>query len=161
MDVCRILAEYNCDETIQTAGVLHDTIEDTYTTLEDIKLLFGTEVARIVEGCSESSKIKNDGLNVAPWKERKEHTIYYLEMEADLPILLVATADKLDNLRSMRHDLDRIGEELWKRFNAGREEQSWYYNSFVRVLKKRAEEFGEPLSLFALIIEKEVKFIFD
>ena len=155
LGVCIILAEHNCGEIVQVAGILHDTIEDTYTTLEDLELLFGTEVARIVKGCSEKCK------GTAPWKERKEHTIWYLGQEADLPILLVASADKLDNIRSMREDLELMGNELWNRFNAGKEEQSWYYKSLVQVFKKRGNEFGEPLSRLASSIEKEITMIFD
>lgn len=161
LGVCKILAEHNCDESLQVAGILHDTVEDTYASLEDIKILFGTEIARIVEGCSETSKIKDGGRFEAPWKERKEHTIEFLQNEADLPILLVASADKLDNIRSMHHDLERLGGDLWKRFNAGPSEQKWYYQSLANVLKIRTEEFGSPLVEIVAEMEKEINKIFE
>jgi hypothetical protein len=57
--------------------------------------------------------------------------------------LRVTVADKLDNARSMLADYRRIGEELWEHFNAGKEDQLWYYHSAVAAY--RAVGFSGPL----------------
>lgn len=123
-----ILAQHGCPEEVVAAGILHDTIEDTPLTIEDIRIQFGIEVAAIVEGCSEPDKSLS-------WEERKQHTIDYLE-KAPMEVKFVACADKLDNITSIALDYDELGEDFWQRFNAGKQEQSWYYHGLVESLNK-------------------------
>src|SRR3989304_6852558 len=66
--VARILIEYGCPEDIVIAGLLHDTIEDTAVTLEDIQKEFGDDIAGIVRGATEPNK--KDA-----WEDRKKHTL--------------------------------------------------------------------------------------
>ena len=113
------------DEMI-AAGILHDTIEDTDLTLEDLERDFGKEVAVIVEGCSEPDKSLS-------WEERKEHTIEFLK-SAPEEIRIVACADKLHNVRSIRQDIEQSGEEVWSRFKRGKDQQQWYYKNVVSSL---------------------------
>jgi (p)ppGpp synthase/HD superfamily hydrolase len=110
-------------EEIVAAGILHDTVEDTPLTLEEIKREFGEKIAEIVEGSSEPDKS-------LPWKDRKEHTIKYLKTAAE-DIRAVVCADKLHNIRSIIRDYQQVGEEVWSRFNAGKEQQKWYYTNVV------------------------------
>lgn len=117
-------AGYN-DELI-AAGILHDTVEDTELTLEDIEQNFGAHVAEIVAGCSEHDKSLS-------WEERKEHTIEYLKTATE-EIRVVACADKLHNVRSIFQDVERDGEMVWTRFKRGREQQAWYYRNVIRSL---------------------------
>ena len=120
-----ILAKAGCDDELVAAGVLHDTVEDVENiTIDDIRRNFGDRVATIVEGCSEPDK-------EAPWKERKEHTIHYMKT-APLDVKFVSCADKLDNITSIARDYSTHGDDLWTRFNRGKEEQSWYYRSLVQ-----------------------------
>ncbi|MEH7273246.1 HD domain-containing protein [Neobacillus vireti] len=113
-------------EEIIAAGILHDTVEDTQLALEEIEKEFGLKIARIVEGCSEPDK-------TLPWKERKEHTIEYLKTASD-EVRAVVCADKLHNIRSIISDYEEVGEAVWKRFNAGKEQQKWYYSNIVESL---------------------------
>lgn len=108
-----------------TAGILHDTIEDGHLTQEDINKQFGQRIAEIVIACSEQDKS-------LPWKERKEHTLHMLP-DVDRDVWMVVCADKLHNAYSILADLKQSlnDDEFWKRFNAGKTEQKWYYSSLV------------------------------
>ncbi len=121
-----ILLEAGCKEDVVAAGILHDTLEDTDTTEEDLRSNFGDQVLKIVEGCSEPDK-------KASWEERKKHTIDYLK-DASFSVRQVSCADKLHNLRSIKRDLEYLGETAWNRFKRGREMQKWYYTEIVKSL---------------------------
>jgi (p)ppGpp synthase/HD superfamily hydrolase len=147
VEVGIMLIKSGFSDEIIAAGILHDTVEDTDTTLEYIKQNFGVTVAKIVEGCSEPDKSLS-------WEERKEHTLEYLKT-APIEVKIVSCADKLNNLRSMAVEFDRIGNDVYKRFRRGAEKQKWYFIGLVRSLcseetmkydiflqfKKEVEEF--------------------
>ncbi|MEC1523700.1 HD domain-containing protein [Neobacillus niacini] len=118
-----MLLEKGYSEEIVAAGILHDTVEDTPLTLDEIKRDFGSNIAKIVEGSSEPDKS-------LPWKARKEHTIEFLKTASE-DIRAVVCADKLHNIRSIIRDYEQVGEEVWIRFNAGKEQQRWYYTNVV------------------------------
>jgi len=127
--VGRMLLASGCSPTLAIAGFLHDVVEDTPVTLEEIRGAFGDEVARLVQGASEPDK-------TASWEERKKHTLHSLE-EASEDVLLVTIADKIDNLESMLYDLERLGDQLWLRFSRGPEAQRGYYQGLLAVLRRR------------------------
>lgn len=130
LNVGRILIENNCDEELVIAGILHDTIEDTSVTIDDIRREFNGDIAIIVSCCSEPDKSDS-------WENRKKHTIQNLQTAIE-GVLTIACADKIDNLRSIYSDLNLYGESVWDRFNADKEKQKWYYtsliNSFYRLI---------------------------
>lgn len=128
--VCELLVEAGCSETAAVAGILHDTVEDTAVTLEDLRREFGPRIAELVEGASEPDKKDT-------WENRKAHTLQYLSGATDEELICLSLADKLDNLRSFRDDLEREGEQAWRRFKRGREQQRWYYESLARVFEER------------------------
>ena len=104
LNVCRILAEYNCDDEILASALLHDIVEDTDVTIEEIEQGFGIRVASIVRACTEEIRQSKGGFDKkATWKSRKESTIDFISSRASGGSLLVIAADKLDNLRSMVH----------------------------------------------------------
>ena len=119
------------DEAI--AALLHDAVEDQggAPTLRRIKQQFGSDVAAIVAACSDT-----DLTPKPPWRERKESYIAHLH-NPDLPTgtLRVSLADKLHNARAILFDLE-AGHDVFERFNAGRDEQRWYYDAL-------ATTFGE------------------
>jgi (p)ppGpp synthase/HD superfamily hydrolase len=135
-----MLAQAGCSNEVVAAGILHDTVEDTYVTLDHIREQFGSRVASIVEGCSEPNKTDT-------WEERKQHTIEYLRT-APWEVRLVSCADKLHNLRTIAEVQSKIGDEVWLRFKRGREQQEWYYRSLLTVLCGPAAE-GPPLPFCA------------
>lgn len=125
LEVLQILASMSSDTDLQCAGVLHDTVEDTDTTIKDIEKLFGERVAYLV-GSHTEDKSKS-------WRERKQATIDELHT-AERDIKLLIMADKLSNLRSMKADYCAVGEDLWKRFNAPKEDQAWYNSAVIDAL---------------------------
>ena len=139
LEVAVILIENGADEDVINAGLLHDTLEDTDISLEYLVENFGGKVAELVKGASEpyklnsETKLSSDERKVS-WKLRKNHTIEYLKT-APLDIKLITCADKLSNIRSLVRDYEKVGDNLWQRFNAGYEEQKWYYNSLIESLK--------------------------
>ena len=125
MEVLTLLTAMGADTDAMIAGVLHDTVEDTDATLEDIKALYGTEVARLVDGHSEDKS--------KTWKERKEAACHHAA-QAPNRVKQLILADKLSNLRSIHRDYLACGEDLWSRFNAGRDQQAWYYGNMTDAL---------------------------
>lgn len=119
LETMNILNAMKADTELLIAGVLHDTVEDTDTTPEEIRELFGEDVAALVAAHTED-KSKS-------WMERKQHTIDELQT-APLRVKMLIMADKVSNLRSMYADYKLIGDKLWKRFNAPKEKQAWYYS---------------------------------
>lgn len=116
------------DPELLAAALLHDTVEDTRTSLTDLRRRFGQRVAAVVEGCSEPDKSDT-------WEARKQHTVRHLRT-APRDVLLVAAADKLHNLRSLIADEQTLGANLWTRFKRGRPEIAWYYRAVTASLKE-------------------------
>lgn len=127
MEVWQILRNNNCSAKVQIAGLLHDTLEDTDTTPEEIKEKFGLEVLALVKSESED-KTKT-------WKERKQHTIDALAKDS-IETMQVCCADKLSNCKAQLYDFKQIGDALFERFNkeSTPELQAWYYKSIVKAL---------------------------
>ena len=121
-----LLMRAGYDDDLIAAGILHDTVEDTELTLEELKDIFGKRIAEIVTGCSEPDKSLS-------WEDRKKHTIEYLRTAPE-EIRVVACADKLHNIRSIRSDYEQVGNKVWERFNRGEDQQKWYYSNIVESL---------------------------
>ena len=133
--VCGLVLEDGGDEDEAIAALLHDAVEDQggAPTLAVIRDRFGDRVADIVDGCSDTDQTPKP-----PWRERKEAYLAHLADPATTPSMLrVSAADKLHNARSVAADRRDAGEAVWERFNAGRDEQLWYYRSLVAVLQQR------------------------
>jgi (p)ppGpp synthase/HD superfamily hydrolase len=152
LNVCKLLAENNCSDELLAAALLHDIVEDTDVTIQEVETTFGQHIADLVRGATEIDKLekKNSGKE-SSWLKRKEHTIHFLSQEATIDQLLVSGADKLDNLRSIVYDYSKIGNIIWTRFNASKEQQAWYYSSIANILvvkgtqNKILAEFGDEM----------------
>jgi GTP diphosphokinase / guanosine-3',5'-bis(diphosphate) 3'-diphosphatase len=96
--VTRILADMNMDMVCLQTGLLHDVVEDTSAKLEDVRKLFGDEVARCVDGVTKLSKLK-----LASREERQAESVrkMLLAMVGDLRVILVKLADRLHNMRTL------------------------------------------------------------
>jgi GTP pyrophosphokinase len=124
------------DEAI--AALLHDAVEDQggLERLEDIRHRFGDTVAHVVEGCSDSfSKPK------PPWIERKRAYVTHAR-DLDPPTLRVSAADKVVNASAILRDWHRLGDRVFARFNAGRDDLLWYYAALVDAYRQAG---GGPL----------------
>ena len=150
MEAMEIVSRMTEDEELRAAAVLHDTLEDTPTTKDELVLAFGQRVADLVEAESED---KREGRPAEEtWLARKQETVRHLSA-AGTEIRILALGDKLSNVRSMARDYARIGEELWKKFNnpdpIG---QGMYYGLLANAFGKdefirATPEFGEYVSL--------------
>lgn len=104
INVGNILEKAGFSEEVIAAAYLHDAVEDTSVTLEEIVQRFGLEVAGIVEAHTEN-KSKS-------WEERKQHTIQIVKT-GSLEVKSLIVADKLDNLRSLKESYDQQGDTIW------------------------------------------------
>jgi len=134
LSVASIVLEHGGNEVEAIAALLHDAIEDQggTETREEIRRRFGDAVVSIVDGCTDAEVIPKP-----PWKERKEQYIARLS-HASPSILLVSAADKIHNARAILGDYRALGENLWDRFNGGKEGTLWYYKSLVDAFKQAA-----------------------
>ncbi len=126
--VARIVEEASFDNLTVIAALLHDLVEDTPITLDDIRGEFGHTVAQIVDACSEV-KLDAEGRPI-PWEDRKGAHLERLRVKARTEVRAVILADKLDNLRSIRTDLE-AGQPVWDLFHADRDRVLWYYASMI------------------------------
>ena len=100
IEVAGILTDLHLDdETIATA-ILHDTIEDTVATPEEIEQLFGANVARLVDGVTKLSKIEAQTENERAAENLRK---FLLAMSDDIRVLLVKLADRLHNMRTLHY----------------------------------------------------------
>lgn len=128
MAVSIILAKAGATTDAVIAGILHDVVEDSKVSLEEVDELFGNRVRVLVEACSEPDKSR-------PWEERKRETLESLQ-DADRDVWLITLVDKINNIRITLREYEVCGEEIWNRFNRGRQKQEWYYRGLVEALRK-------------------------
>jgi len=151
LGVAKILIEAGCSEDVAVAGILHDTVEDSSTRIDDIRRDFGEEVARLVEGASEPNKSDT-------WENRKQHTIDILET-APMDAVYVSLADKLANIRDIRADYEKLGDDVFLRFNRPKEKQEWYYRAMADLFSKRIVD--EPFLSLMLELRFEIVKVFQ
>jgi (p)ppGpp synthase/HD superfamily hydrolase len=127
MGVASLVLEAGGVEDLAIAALLHDVVEDCggAAMLNKVRRQFGSRVAKIVEGCTDTDKDPKP-----PWRERKENYLEHLKY-ADAETRLVSAADKLNNVRSILSDYREIGEFVWGRFSGGREGTLWYYRALL------------------------------
>ncbi len=100
LEVAGILTEMKLDTASVCTALLHDTVEDTEATIEDIRKLFGDEVARLVDGVTKLSKIE---FQSAQEKQAENFRKLVLAMSEDIRVLLVKLSDRLHNMRTLHH----------------------------------------------------------
>ena len=125
--VAMILDRAGFDEDVVIAGLLHDVVEDSEATLDDVAAGFGPTVREIVSLCSEI-KVDAEGRK-RPWIDRKRDHLMAMA-GATTAARAVLLADKLHNLTSIELDLDE-GRPVWAAFNAERAQVLWYYRSAI------------------------------
>ena len=138
LEVLSIAASLTEDEEVLAAAVLHDTVEDTPVTREEIEWKFGFRVANLV--AAESEDKRRDRSAESTWLIRKQEAIDQLQ-KAGRDAKLISICDKLSNLRDMDQDYAEIGDRIWERFHQkDKKLHAWYYTSIYDIL---SEEFGD------------------
>jgi (p)ppGpp synthase/HD superfamily hydrolase len=134
--VCSLVLEDGGTDDEAIAALLHDGPEDRggVAVLDAIRDRFGPAVAQMVEGLSDAMPAPGEAK--APWRTRKEAYLRHLAAAPET-VLRISLADKLHNARSMLVDIETDGEAVWSRFNAGRDEQAWYYRALQAIFERR------------------------
>ena len=130
--VAFILSDYTDDEDIIIAGLLHDTLEDTEYTEEELREDFGRRVCEIVRAVSEHV---GEGA-IKSWKERKKLYVKQLS-QAPQEALMVSCADKIHNMRSIIESYYDNYDKFLKDFGGSVEERVWAYQGISNVLNRR------------------------
>ena len=132
--VMSLVGEYTDVENTIIAAVLHDTVEDTAYTLDQLEDDFGLQVREIVAGVTED-KVDGKGQK-RPWLTRKQDYLIRLENDS-IESLLVSAADKVINIESLIFEYKEVGHKLENNFNASFGEIHWYHDEIVKILEKR------------------------
>lgn len=121
------LMSYGFPEDIVAAGLVHDVLEDSAVSKEELERLLGKRVADIVSAVSEDKAL--------PWEERKA---LYVEAISAAPdeVKAVSIADKIHNLESLFSAYQIQREQVWKAFNRGREQKCWFEQTLCAAVKK-------------------------
>jgi myo-inositol-1(or 4)-monophosphatase len=127
-----------CDDPyVSAAALLHDVVEDTECSIDDIKYEFGEKIAELV--ADESEDKMRDIAAADSWKLRKKAFLDHLK-SAPIEAKMICLADKLSNMR-MSANMHRVkGDEMWQIFNQkDKREQEWYYRSIYENLLELAD----------------------
>lgn len=140
--VAFLLAHYLDDEDVIIAGLLHDTLEDvpTYTEVM-LREEFGERVCAIVVEVTEDytqAEKEDQSIRGRTWRARKEKYLANLENDSR-EALLVATADKIHNMRNALDEHVLYGDGVWEKFKRNVENIVWFYTEAARVITERLE----------------------
>ena len=141
LEVAQILSTMTNDMEIITAGILHDIVEDTDGTLEEIEKRYGKRVAYLVSSESETDYPGEE--RSATWRRRKEESLKVLRGSTDIGVKMLWTADKLANIRSLSGIYSERGEKMWESLHQSDPEmQRWYYRSVAENVELSLNKTG-------------------
>ena len=134
LEVAAIAGTLTNDKDVIAASVLHDVIEDTKCSKNDLLNTFGNKIYKLV--MSDTEDKMNDKPANETWLERKQSTLNFLE-NANVAEQIVCLSDKLANLRELKRDYNTLGEGVWKKFNQlDKLKHAWYYKGIADRLKE-------------------------
>ena len=140
MEAVEIVATMTRDQELLAAAVLHDTVEDTDTTVEQIRTEFGDRIASLV--ASESDIVLDGVSEEDSWHALKQAAIDRLA-RASHDAKIVALGDKLSNMRAIARDYAQQGDTLWNLFHAkDPKEHEWHYRGLADSLRELQETFA-------------------
>ena len=140
MEAIEIVATMTSDQELLAAAALHDTVEDTDVTVEQLRDEFGDRVAELVAAESED---KDCGVSKEEsWHARKQAAIDRLA-RASRDSKIVALGDKLSNMRAIARDYSIQGDSLWNIVNTtDRKEHEWHYRELAVALQELQDTFA-------------------
>ena len=140
MEAVEIVATMTPDQELLAAAALHDTVEDTDVTVEQIRAEFGERIASLVAA---ESDIKVSGVSEEEnWHIRKQAAIDRLTA-APHDAKIVALGDKLSNMRAIARDYAMQGDALWNLFHVkDRKDHEWHYRGLANALRELQDTFA-------------------
>ena len=140
MEAVEIVATLTSDQELLAAAALHDTVEDTEVTVDQLREEFGDRIAALV--ASESDTFQVGVSEEDSWHERKEAAISRLA-EASHDAKIVALGDKLSNMRAIARDYSVMGDDLWNIFHAkDPKDHEWHYRGLADSLRELEDTFA-------------------
>ena len=140
MEAVEIVATMTPDQELLAAAVLHDTVEDTDVTIEQIRTEFGERVASFVAAESDGPHQRPD--SVENWHDRKQAAINRIA-RASRDAKIVALGDKLSNMRAIARDYALQGDALWDLFHAkDPKDHEWHYRGLADALSELRDTFA-------------------
>ena len=120
------LQKYGFSDEVLSAALVHDVLEDTNVTADEIEKSLGFEIRFMVETVTQDSGIS--------WKDKK---IKYIEKVRVAPVNVraIATADKIHNLESLIVGIKEHGESIWQNFNSSKVDKIWFEESMLKMLR--------------------------
>ena len=155
MEAVEIVATMTKDQELLAAAALHDTLEDTNITLDQLRDEFGVRVASLV---ADESDEKYEGVSESDsWHARKQAAIDRLA-RASHDAKIVALGDKLSNMRAIARDYAEQGDALWSLFHAkDPKDHAWHYRGLAASLSELSDTFAykEFVALINQVFGKE------
>jgi len=140
MEAMEIVATMTPDQELLAAAALHDTVEDTDVTIEQIRAEFGDRVASLV--AAESDEVVEGVSEEDSWHARKQTAIDRLA-RAPHDAKMVALGDKLSNMRAIARDYAVQGDKLWSLFHTSDpKEHEWHYRGLADSLRELSDTFA-------------------
>ncbi|MBQ3355327.1 MAG: bifunctional (p)ppGpp synthetase/guanosine-3',5'-bis(diphosphate) 3'-pyrophosphohydrolase [Bacteroidales bacterium] len=137
LEAVEIVATMTPDQELLAAAALHDTVEDTDVTVEQIRAEFGDRIATLV--ADESEERPNGLSDEESWHDRKRAAINHLA-KASHDAKIVALGDKLSNMRAIARDYAEIGDALWNRFHSKNpKDHEWHYRGLADALRELSD----------------------
>lgn len=134
MEAVEIVATMTPDQELLSAAVLHDVVEDTPVTVDDLRTEFGDRIATLVE--QESDKFVEGVSEADSWHDRKQAAIDRLAA-APKDAKMVALGDKLSNMRAIWRDWLEKGDAIWSIFHVtDPAEHEWHYRGLADSLRE-------------------------
>jgi len=132
LEAVSIAAGITSDTEILAAAALHDVVEDTPVTMDEIEAKFGQRVAELVAADNEDKM--PDIPPSESWKIRKDATIALLQ-SASYDEKIIVLADKLSNIRTLSRDVKRFGDKSFEKFNQkDKKMHEWYYREIAKAI---------------------------
>ena len=140
LEAVEIVATLTADQELLAAAALHDTVEDTDVTVEQLKAEFGPRVASLV--ADESDEMPEGIPEEDSWHSRKQAAIDRLS-HASREAKMVALGDKLSNMRAIARDYAVQGDALWNLFHAkDPKDHEWHYRGLADALRELEDTFA-------------------
>ena len=138
LEAAVIVGSMTDDKDVISAAVLHDVVEDTPVTIEEIEENFGFRVRELV--AAETEDKRADLPPESTWRIRKEESLEELKNCGDAAVLMLWLGDKLSNMRSFYRIWKTEGDKMWQSFNQKDPvQQKWYYSTIAELTSSLRE----------------------